>query len=260
MKLIRSCIVSFSMYSKIPMPQFKWNDDDMKYMLVFFPWIGAVIGLLLMLWKYIYSHFGVADICYVCIGALIPMAVTGGFHIDGFMDTMDAFHSYQPKERKLEILKDSHIGAFAVIMLAVYGLIYMGAFSEITDKNILQVVCAGFVLARVLSGIGVVSFPSAKKEGMLYLFQDHADAVIVKAALSVQGALCIGFMLWRSLFAGSVAVITAFAVFGYYKYRTKKELGGITGDTAGYFLLLCEGAIVVMTSVVNVLLKSGINI
>ena len=103
----------------------------------------------------------------------------------------------------------------------------MGAFSEITDKNILQVVCAGFVLARVLSGIGVVSFPSAKKEGMLYLFQDHADAVIVKVALYMQGALCIGFMLWRSLFAGSVAVITAFAVFGYYKYRTKKELGGL---------------------------------
>ena len=65
------------MYSKIPMPQFKWNDDDMKYMLVFFPWIGAVIGLLLMLWRYIYSHFGVTDICYVCIGALIPIAVTG---------------------------------------------------------------------------------------------------------------------------------------------------------------------------------------
>ena len=113
MKLIRSCIVSFSMYSKIPMPQFKWNDDDMKYMLVFFPWIGAVIGLLLMLWRYIYSHFGVADICYVCIGALIPIAVTGGFHIDGFMDTMDAFHSYKPREEKLAILKDSHIGAFA---------------------------------------------------------------------------------------------------------------------------------------------------
>lgn len=96
------------MYSKIPMPQFKWNDDDMKYMLVFFPWIGAVIGLLLMLWRYIYSHFGVTDICYVCIGALIPIAVTGGFHIDGFMDTMDAFHSYKPRQEKLAILKDSH--------------------------------------------------------------------------------------------------------------------------------------------------------
>lgn len=260
MHILKSIIIAFSMYSKIPMPQFEWKEEDMKHVLCFFPWIGIVIGLCLYFWRLLCDRFGIRNLCYVFIGTAIPLLLTGGFHVDGFMDTMDAFHSYQPKERKLEILKDSHIGAFAVIMLAVYGLIYMGAFSEITDKNILQVVCAGFVLARVLSGIGVVSFPSAKKEGMLYLFQDHADAVIVKAALSVQGALCIGFMLWRSLFAGSVAVITAFAVFGYYKYRTKKELGGITGDTAGYFLLLCEGAIVVMTNVVNVLLKSGINI
>ena len=101
----------------------------------------------------------------------------------------------------------------------------MGAFSEITDKNILQVVCAGFVLARVLSGIGVVSFPSAKKEGMLYLFQDHADAVIVKATLSVQGALCIGFMLWRSLFAGSVAVITALQSLAIINTVLRRNLG-----------------------------------
>ena len=244
MHILKSIIIAFSMYSKIPMPQFEWKEEDMKHVLCFFPWIGIVIGLCLYFWRLLCDRFGIRNLCYVFIGTAIPLLLTGGFHVDGFMDTMDAFHSYQPKERKLEILKDSHIGAF----------------SEITDKNILQVVCAGFVLARVLSGIGVVSFPSAKKEGMLYLFQDHADAVIVKAALSVQGALCIGFMLWRSLFAGSVAVITAFAVFGYYKYRTKKELGGITGDTAGYFLLLCEGAIVVMTNVANVLLKSGINI
>ena len=222
--------------------------------------MGGAIGLVFYGWLALCEKVQIGALCRACVAVAIPLIISGGFHVDGYMDTMDAFHSYQSREKKLEILKDSHIGAFAVIMLAVYGLIYMGAFSEITDKNILQVVCAGFVLARVLSGIGVVSFPSAKKEGMLYLFQDHADAVIVKAALSVQGALCIGFMLWRSLFAGSVAVITAFAVFGYYKYRTKKELGGITGDTAGYFLLLCEGSIVVITSVVNILLKSGINI
>ena len=244
MHILKSIIIAFSMYSKIPMPQFEWKEEDMKHVLCFFPWIGIVIGLCLYFWRLLCDRFGIRNLCYLFIGTAIPLLLTGGFHVDGFMDTMDAFHSYQPKERKLEILKDSH----------------MGAFSEITDKNILQVVCAGFVLARVLSGIGVVSFPSAKKEGMLYLFQDHADAVTVKAALSVQGALCIGFMLWRSLFAGGAAVIAAFAVFRYYKYRTKKELGGITGDTAGYFLLLCEGTIVVITSVVNILLKSGINI
>ena len=180
MHILKSIIIAFSMYSKIPMPQFEWKEEDMKHVLCFFPWIGIVIGLCLYFWRLLCDRFGIRNLCYVFIGTAIPLLLTGGFHVDGFMDTMDAFHSYQPKERKLEILKDSHIGAFAVIMLAVYGLIYMGAFSEITDKNILQVVCAGFVLARVLSGIGVVSFPSAKKEGMLYLFQDHADAVIVK--------------------------------------------------------------------------------
>lgn len=165
MHILKSIVIAFSMYSKIPMPQFEWKEEDMKHVLCFFPWIGIVIGLCLYFWRLLCDRFGIRNLCYVFIGTAIPLLLTGGFHVDGFMDTMDAFHSYQPKERKLEILKDSHIGAFAVIMLAVYGLIYMGAFSEITDKNILQVVCAGFVLARVLSGIGVVSFPSAKQEG-----------------------------------------------------------------------------------------------
>ncbi len=93
------------------------------------------------------------------------MTITGGLHADGFMDTMDAIHSYQPKERKLEILKDSLIGAFAVIMLAVYGLICLGALSEIGTKELQKLVCSGFFLSRCLSGISAVSFPLAKKDG-----------------------------------------------------------------------------------------------
>ena len=200
------------MYSKIPMPQFKWNDDDMKYMLVFFPWIGAVIGLLLMLWKYIYSHFGVADICYVCIGALIPIAVTGGFHIDGFMDTM---------------------GAFAVIMLAAYGLLFMGAFSQIMDDKAFIVFCAGFFIARCLSGIAVVSFKSAKSDGLLFMFADTAHRTIVRAALYIQLALCMAVLLIVSLPYAVAMIIAAALSFWYYYVKTKKELGGITGDTAG---------------------------
>ena len=199
------------MYSKIPMPQFKWNDDDMKYMLVFFPWIGAVIGLLLMLWRYIYSHFGVADICYVCIGALIPIAVTGGFHIDGFMDTMDAFHSYKPREEKLAILKDSHIGAFAVIMLAAYGLLFMGAFSQIMDDKAFIVLCRLFI-SRCLSGIAVVSFKSAKAMDCYYV-ADTAHRTIVRAALYIQLALCIA-VYYVSLPYAVAMIIAAALSFG----------------------------------------------
>lgn len=252
MHILKSVIISFSIYSKIPVPQFEWKEEDMKYMLCFFPWIGAVIGGCVYFWNYLCGIFAIGTMCRILIGAAIPLIITGGFHVDGFLDTMDAFHSYQSKERKLEILKDSHIGAFAVIMLVLYGMIYMGAFSEITDKSLLRIVCAGFFLARCLSGMSVVSFPSAKKEGMLYLFADSSKKAIVKGALFLQSIACVGFMLGQSLYEGMFVAAAAVLTFGYYYYRTKKELGGITGDTAGYFVVLCETGMMFVTAVMNV--------
>lgn len=252
MHILKSLIIAFSIYSKIPVVQFEWKDKDMKYMLCFFPWIGAVIGGCVYFWNYLCGIFTVGAMCHNLIGAAIPLMITGGFHVDGFMDTMDAFHSYQPSEKKLEILKDSHIGAFAVIMLALYGMIYIGAFSEIVDKRLVRIVCAGFFLARCLSGISVVSFPSAKKNGMLYFFASSSQNAIVKWSLYLQSMACILFMLWQFLCAGVIVVVTAFLTFAYYYHRTKKELGGITGDTAGYFVLICEASMMILAAVINV--------
>ncbi len=252
MRIVKAMIIAFSMYSKIPMPQFQWKDEDMKYMLCFFPWIGAVIGGSVYLWGMICEKYEISQFCYTLIGSAIPLLITGGFHVDGYMDTMDAFCSYQPREKKLEILKDSHIGAFAVIMLAVYGLVYMAAFSEIRDEKLLQIVCAGFFLSRCLSGISVVLFPTAKKNGLLYSFASKAGKNIVKISLFLQGILCVLFMLRSSLFGGMVMIIIALSVFAYYYYRSKNELGGITGDTAGYFVLICECSMVVVAAVINV--------
>ena len=251
MHILKSCIIAFSIYSKIPVPQFEWKEKDMKYMLCFFPWIGAVIGLCLYLWNYICGIARVGAICYTAIGAAIPLIITGGFHVDGFMVTMDAFHSYQPKEKKLEILKDPHIGAFSVIMILTYGLVYLGAFSEVTESAVFRIVCGSFFLARCLSGISVVTFPSAKKDGMLYVFASNSHKNIVKWILYLQSAACIGFMLYQSLFVGIAVAGTAFLVFGYYYYRTRKELGGITGDTAGYFVVLCEGCMMVVAALLS---------
>ena len=125
-------------------------------------------------------------VAFAMIGTAIPLAVTGGFHVDGFMDTMDAFHSYQPREKKLEILKDSHIGAFSVICLVLYELIYIGAYSEIDAVRQAGIVAAGFFLSRCLSGIAAMTFPGAKKEGLLYMFTSKAHERAVKTALFLQ--------------------------------------------------------------------------
>jgi adenosylcobinamide-GDP ribazoletransferase len=221
----------------------------MKYMLCFFPWIGAVIGVCIYLWYYVSKMCNIGQICYTLIGVAIPLIITGGFHVDGFMDTMDAFHSYQPKEKKIEILKDSHIGAFSVIMLALYGLIYIGAFSEINEAIYLKIVCAGFALSRCLSGLAIVYFPLAKKDGMLYTFATGSQKNTLKWSLILQSIICSCFILYQSILIGAFSLLAAFLSFAYYYYRTKKELGGINGDTAGYFVLICEESIIVVTAI-----------
>ncbi len=252
MQVIRSFFIAVSMYSRIPVPQFEWKEEDMKYTFCFFPWIGALIGGSIYFWDHLCTACQVGSLCRSAVGVAIPLLVTGGFHVDGFMDTMDAFHSYSPKERKLEILKDPHIGAFAVIRPALYGLVFFGAFSEIKNIVLLKIVCAGFFLSRCLCGISAVSFPLAKKDGSLSLFADSSHKKIVKVSLYIQSAVCIGLMAFWSLPAGFLAAAAALSSLAYYFYRSKKEFGGITGDTSGYFILLCEGGIVAVAAIMSV--------
>lgn len=249
MSLIKSFFIAFSIYSKIPMPQFEWKKEDMKYNLIFFPWVGAVIGLILYGWMRLCIHFELNAICMYLIGTAIPLIISGGFHVDGFMDTMDAFHSYQPKEKKLEILKDSHIGAFSVIMLVLYYLIYIAAFSQIQTTKAYMVFCMGFFLSRTLSGIGVVSFTSARTNGMLYEFASTAHEKVVKICLYIQLIACFVVMYHVELISATLVIIMALASFVYYWLKTKKELGGITGDTAGYFVTICECAMAIAAAV-----------
>lgn len=251
MQVIKSFFIAVSIYSQIPVPGFEWKEDDLKYVFCFFPWVGALIGGCIYFWNYLCGIYHITALCRTAAGMAIPIFITGGFHVDGFMDTMDAIHSYNSKERKLEILKDSHIGAFAVIMLVVYGLVFLGAFSEIENVALLKIVCAGFFLSRCLCGISAVSFPLAKKDGMLYIFADSSHKKVVKGLLYLQSTICILLMCLWSFPAGLAVTATAVSVLIYYFYRCRKEFGGITGDTAGYFVLLCEICIVVAAAFIN---------
>ena len=251
MSLIKGCIIAFSMYSGIPVPQLAWKDKDMRYVMLFFPWVGIVIGAGTLLWAWAAHYFACGVACFALIAVAIPLLVSGGIHVDGFMDTMDAFHSYQDRDKKLEIMQDPHIGACSVISLVLYYLIFLAAYTQLNRREILALMAAGYYLSRILSGIGVVTLKCARTEGLLYLFADKAQERVVKAGLYVQLVLCAAFMLWQSLLAGSVVLLGAIAVFFYYRYRAYRELGGITGDTAGYFVTVCECVTAVLLAVIS---------
>ena len=119
-----SLIVAFSMYSKIPMPRTDWTDHSMKYSMCFFPWIGWVIGILEALWLYLSFLAGLSVLFRAAVFTVLPVLVTGGIHLDGYLDTSDAMSSWREREKRLEILKDSHTGAFAIINAGIWFILF----------------------------------------------------------------------------------------------------------------------------------------
>ena len=90
------------MYSKIPVPRTEWKEKDMRFVFVFFPFIGVIIGALEFGWFYLCAYLDMIPVIpRTFVAAAIPIVITGGIHVDGFMDTMDAFHSYRDREKKL---------------------------------------------------------------------------------------------------------------------------------------------------------------
>ena len=134
MSIIKSLVIAFSMYSKIPMPHLELEDKDMKYVMGFFPLVGIIIGAVSFCWLCIGRNFNVPDISVTLVFIILPILITGGIHVDGYMDTCDALNSYGDREKKLAILKDSHIGAFAVIKLLVYYVLYFAAAFIVVQK------------------------------------------------------------------------------------------------------------------------------
>ena len=126
--------IAFAMFSKIPMPQADWSEENMRYMLCFFPFVGAAVGVVMLGMEWLCCYFGMSNGFIAVALVLVPVIVTGGIHVDGLLDTSDALSSWRDREKRLEILKDSHAGAFAVITACVYFLTMYGGMSQIVEQ------------------------------------------------------------------------------------------------------------------------------
>ena len=240
MSVIKSLCSAFLMYSRIPVPQVEWKEENRRFALCFFPLIGVVIGCLLMLWFWLCSVLKTGELLFSAVAVAVPVLVTGGIHIDGFCDVHDAKASFGNREKMFEIMSDSHIGAFAAINLAVYFIMQLGLFSQIKSFDIMMIVSLGFVLSRAWSGLAAVTFKCAKKNGTLQSFTNPAHRNITLAAEIFYIIITTVFMVSVNPIAGSFGAIGSVVSVLYYRNFSYKKFGGITGDLEGYFLQICE--------------------
>lgn len=257
MILLKSLCSAFLMYSAIPVPRVEWREENRRYALCFFPLVGAAIGGLLTAWRYLCDLIGAGDMLFAAVACAIPVAVTGGIHLDGFCDVVDAQSSHAERPRKLEIMSDPHIGAFAAIWLGVYLLLQFGLFTQTTTRDAAAVVAIGYALSRAMSGLAAVTFKSAKSGGTLESFVRPAHRTVTIVVLAVVIAASAAGMVFVSPVRGIAAVIAAAGTFLFYRVFAYRQFGGITGDLAGFFLQICELAVLAGTVAGGFVLSEG---
>lgn len=250
--MLRSFWIAVSMYSKLPAPRVEWEKRSLSWALCFFPAVGIAVGLLLRLWLELSLLLGLGTELRAAVALLIPVAVSGGIHLDGFCDTADALGSHQPREKKLEILKDSHTGAFAIIACSFYLIFFFSAWCQIeTVPRHFWVLAIGPVLSRSLSGLAAVSWPNARGSGLLAVFTQPMDASRARLVMVLWGLLSCTGMLALDPLTGGASILAAGLVFLYYRSMSTRQFGGITGDLAGFFLQVCECAMVFAVAMVQ---------
>ena len=231
--MLNGIIMSFSMYTTIPMPQNKWEEKNFPFIIVGLPFVGLVIGLIWVFISKILINTNISIIINSTIICLIPLFLSGFIHIDGYMDTCDAIFSRASLEKKYKILKDSHVGAFAVIGLLIIGLIYYVSIYEILSKqkNIISLIFIP-IFSRGITSLFIIKTKPISEEGFIASFKKELNN---KHFISIILILTVFFIL--AYFLGIIKIvcinIILCIIFALYCI---KDLKGISGDLCGFII------------------------
>ena len=206
-------------------------------MLLFLPTIGLEIGLLWYLLDCGLKWLEIPILVDGLVMCAFPYLVTGFMHLDGYMDVTDAICSWRNLEERRRILKDSHVGSFAVIwcfFLLSAGLVLFASVPETADNRILIFVS---IVSRCCSALSVLQLKpmatSQYADGQQTTLKWHSDVLLVTLILCITaGFLCFGKY--------GLVLIGGLMGYGAALTRSYRSLKGMNGDISGYCLSISE--------------------
>ena len=239
-KLLKAFCMSFSMFCAIPTPfAHVWEDSVRSLMLVVFPFVGTVIGAIWAGAGVLMRYFGCPHLFAAAILTLLPYWLSGGIHLDGFMDCCDAVFSRRPLEKKREILKDSHVGSFAVMSLSMLLLIGFAAFASFDGSENLWILVLVATASRACSAIGVSTLrPMGHSEYAGNFQKDISKGNIITLALIL--AFCFAISWFAFGLCGIVTVLATALGYVAFTAYTFSELDGFSGDVTGLGTTMAE--------------------
>ena len=223
-----------SMFCSIPAPQI-WDEKAKDRMLLFLPIVGLEIGAIWAGLAWLCRLLNLPSMITALVLSAYPYIVTGFLHLDGYMDVTDAVKSWRDLERRREILKDSHVGSFAVIGIVLLMLAQFAFFASAPAGTNFLILIFVPAVSRCCSSLAVTGLkPMSTSQ-----YADQKKPKSHMVALTVM--LCIflgaGFMLCGKY---GFALIGGIVGYALALHRGYKSLDGMNGDISGYALTIGE--------------------
>ena len=237
----RSFIMAFSEYSISPKAAYERNKENCGAILLFIPLVGLIIGVCINRWGVAYPYLCNYSVFPAVVGAVLPILLSAGSHLNGFFRTVDALCSHKYKEERIRILsEDAHGGYFAIIVCTCFFLVSLGIWSEMPIEGCF-LVSFQYVISRSLYGIALLTMKHAA-DGKADAFIPEKDLwkwiqVIILAVYVVVSAVWM-ISIHRSV--GIACLLAAALAYIYCMLTANKNFGGVMEEIAGYFVVLCE--------------------
>ncbi len=224
--MIDGLVLSFQFLTRLPIKRnVDFNEINIRHSIFFFPLVGIVIGCITGLIYYPVSFLN-KDIASLL--ALIAMIfLTGGLHIDGLSDTFDGFLSYREKDRILEIMKDSRIGAYGVLSIVVLLLSKFVIISSF-DKDLLPALIFSLANSRLVVSRIICYKKNSRPGGLGELFHNSRPG----KTIIIVGLLYLGIICTVNIFY-IIPLLINFLVGELLSFWSYKKIDGMTGDTYG---------------------------
>ncbi|MFA6308988.1 MAG: adenosylcobinamide-GDP ribazoletransferase [Clostridia bacterium] len=230
MKLIKRLVLMIQFFTRIPItPNYKAEHEDYGRGLIFAPLVGLIIGEILACAYIILNRVLPAYICVVLV-VVIYIIVTGGLHFDGLGDSFDGIFSNRPKEKILEIMRDSRVGTNAVLAIICILLLDISLLLGINKEYIVLILLLMPVAGRIASTVGAgVSKYARNGEGIGKSFIEYCGSKEIIIGLVIYFAI---FYLTAGFNGLIISILPPISAFVTIKLLGRK-IGGATGDTLG---------------------------
>lgn len=217
------------------------SDFEPRKFIPYFPLVGILLGVIVAIFDFVAISFWPTN-AVSFLDVVLLLIITGAFHVDGLGDTADGLLGLRSREKALDIMKDSRVGAMGLVaIICSIGIKWLGIWNLEASRYILIIIIPAYSRAAQLFGIRLLPYGRADGTGHALFGSELHWKDFWGLAFPLVGSLFLG---GRCFLINGFFLLLVFAILSFYK----KRMGCITGDMLGAMTEVTESSLFLVAS------------